>query len=278
MPEGDTVRRVADYLRPRLAGRPIDTGHVRHRPDIVLEGRRIEEVYPRGKHLFFALDDDTLLRSHLGMHGSWHRYPAGVAWRRPAGQASIVLRVDGQDYVCFLAEDVEHLRAHGARQRQIEGRLGPDLLAADVDFGRILERARRFLDPEALVCDLLLDQRVAAGIGNIFKSEVLFVASTHPGRRAGDLDDAQVTRLFRTGQELLQRNVEREPRITRLPGEGDAAGRRSPRPRGLPPTDRGGLWVYRRAGRPCFRCGAPIARDLMGRTWRATYWCDRCQR
>ncbi len=260
MPEGDTVRKIADYLQPRLTGCRIEAGRVRHRPDIELAGRVIQDVHAHGKHLFIRLDDGTLLRSHLGMHGSWHRYPAGKPWRRPREEASIELTVEGQTYVCFHAEEVEHVRAGSVRERQIETGLGPDLLQDAIDLDAVVERAGRFVDPDALAVDLLLDQRVASGIGNVYKSEILFIERIDPRLRAGDLGDSRIRRLFETGRSLLQRNIGRGPRTTRFAG--DAAGR---------------LWVYGRRGLPCFRCGRPIRRAMLGRTRRSTYWCETCQ-
>lgn len=259
MPEGDTVHKIAGYLRERILGATIQGGGLAHFPEVNLAGRRIVDVRVHGKHLFLALDDATLLRSHLGMNGEWHRYPAGAPWRRPAHQASIVIDLGPQVYVCFRAEEVELLPEAGVRRREIENRLGPDLLSDAVDLHTVLRRARRFLDPEAPAVDLLLDQRVASGIGNVYKSEVLFIERIDPHTSLARLADGEILRLFGQARDLLRRNVGPGRRVTRFE---DAA-----HP----------LWVYKRRGRPCLRCGRPIRYERLGRTPRSTYFCASCQ-
>ncbi|MFB3909573.1 MAG: Fpg/Nei family DNA glycosylase [Candidatus Eisenbacteria bacterium] len=261
MPEGDTVHKIAGYLAPRLTGRTIRAGRAAAHPEVDLAGRRIEEVRVHGKHLFFSLDDGTWLRSHLGMHGSWHRYPSGQRWRLSPARASIVLETEGEVYVCFDAEEVERVRRGSVREREIETRIGPDLLAPELDLDRVVARARRFVDPDATAADLLLDQRVASGIGNVYKSEVLFLEGIAPRRTFAALDDETIRRLYGTARDLLQRNVGAGPRVTRFAGEGTE----------------GRLWVYHRLSLPCFRCGRPIRYARIGRTNRSTYWCAACQ-
>jgi len=279
MPEGDTVHQVAEYLRQRLIGVPIDAANVPSLPGLDLEGRRITQVATHGKHLFFVFEEGGVLRSHLGMHGSWHRYPRGQAWKRPARQASIELHAGGQVYVLFQAEEVEWFRRGAVRDRQIDRRLGPDLMASDPSIETILLRARQFLEPETIVADLLLDQRIAAGIGNVYKSEVLFLEAVLPRRPIGLLDDEAVERMFQTARRMLLHNAGPGPRVTtrELPRR-IAEKNQGPTPPGVQrPTATARLWVYGRSGRPCRACGAPIRSERMGRHWRSTYWCPRCQ-
>ncbi|MBK1732715.1 DNA-formamidopyrimidine glycosylase family protein [Thiococcus pfennigii] len=260
MPEGDTIHKLAAYLGPRLVGRTIATGVVRTATVQSLAGRRIEAVWALGKHLLIALDDGTLLRSHLGMWGAWHRYGRDEPWRRPAREAAIELRVEDEVYVCFGPREVERLRDQGLRHRALATRLGPDLIASEADETAIVRRARELLDPTTPLVDLLLDQRIAAGIGNVYKCEVLFLERRHPLARLGAIEDAGIAALYRRARGLLRDNLGGGPRITRrVANEPD------------------GLWVYRRRGRPCHACGTALAYARLGADRRATYWCPRCQ-
>jgi len=217
-------------------------------------------VVAQGKHLFIELDDGRLLRSHLGLYGSWHHYAPGESWRKPARQAAIELETDDAVYVCFNAREVELLRGGSVRERIVRTRLGPDLTSADPALDLLPARAREFLESDTLVADVLLDQRVACGIGNVYKSEVLFLERVDPLAPLGDVEDEALDRLYATAHELLRRNLGGGPRTTRF--ERDGAGR---------------LWVYGRSGLPCLRCGTAIAHAPLGRAMRATFWCPDCQ-
>lgn len=261
MPEGDTIHKVAALLRPRLRGATLQAGRLRDLPAAALGGRRIEDVYARGKHLFVAFDGGLLLRSHLGLHGSWHRYAPTEPWRRPRRQACIELELEADVFVCFNAKEVELVREGSVRERHWMSRLGPDLLDPSVDLDAVARRARQLLDTSALVVDLLLDQRVAGGIGNVYKSEILFLEGMSPHRRLAGLKDGEIAPLYARAATLLARNLGAGPRVTRFERDGAGA-----------------VWVYRRGGLPCLRCGRPIQWARLGRGWRSTYWCSRCQR
>lgn len=260
MPEGDTIHKLAGYLRPRLEGRLIDTGVARLPERKPLAGRRIRSVAALGKHLLIAFDDGALLRTHLGMWGAWHRYAVGEPWRRPERQAVVELCVEGNLYVCFGAQQVEWLRSAGLRHRVLAAQLGPDLVSGDADYATILQRAREILDPTVPLVDCLLDQRIAAGIGNVYKSEVLFLEHRHPLTRLAEIDDSGLEQLYRHARALLRSNLGGGPRVTR-PGPGNG-------PR---------LWVYRRRAEPCLVCNTPVTYARLGVDQRATYWCATCQ-
>ena len=141
-------------------------------------------------------------------------------------------------------------------------RLGPDLLAPPIPIDAVVRRARR--SPAASVAELLLDQRVACGLGNVYKCEVLFLHELAPYTAVRDVTDTQIEALFRRGAELLTANL--------------GPGRR--RTRGLDARERSGprFWVYDRGGRPCLRCAGPVRVDRVGDAARVTFWCPRCQR
>jgi endonuclease-8 len=194
------------------------------------------------------------------MYGSWHRYRRGEVWRKPTRQASIVIETEQMDYVCFNAKEVQWLRSRGFRRLDQGNRLGPDLIKDGARMDEILGRVEDLLPPETAVVDLLLDQRVAAGIGNVYKSEVLFLERQSPRQCLRDLHRDTISALYRRAALLLRENLGGGPRTTR-----DNCDRR------------GRLWVYGRFDFPCLRCGEPIQRASMGKHPRSTYWCENCQ-
>lgn len=262
MPEGDTLHKIAGFMHPRLAGKPlVQVVAARSRlPE--LEGGVVRRVYAAGKHLLVELPD-WVLRVHLGMHGAWHRYAPGEAWRKPRGQVSVQLHTQDEVFVCFNAQDVECLRPH-EMGRSAVARLGPNLLNAHCDMAEVLRRA---LAQPASTClaDLLLDQRVAAGLGNVFKCELLFMHRLHPLTPRGRVDAAALERLYATGQVQLRNNTGGWRRTTTYDA---SAGLQVGKPR---------LYVYGRKELPCWECQTPIAKAVLGETRRVTYWCPRCQ-
>jgi endonuclease VIII len=260
LPEGDTVHKLAAALRIRLCGRITRRLELKRLDASALVGRKVSDVSSHGKHLFLELDNGLVLRSHLGMYGAWHQYLPTEAWRKPVWQASIVLEVDQRVFVCFNAKEVEILPAQGYRLLDASRRLGPDLIQDHLAPDVLVGRARALLGPDAPLVDLLLDQRVAAGIGNVYKSEVLFLERQPPLAPLAATPSPAIIALFRTAAELLRRNLQGGPRVTRPPDDG-----------------RGRLWVYGRAALPCLRCGAEIQRGTMGANRRITYWCPACQ-
>jgi endonuclease-8 len=261
MPEGDTLFRAARTLASVLEGKSI----VRvHSPLAALEhprlvGRRIDRVEARGKNLLMRFDDGRMLRTHLRMHGSWHVYRTGERWQRAAWRARLVLEVEGFVAVCFDAPVVELSRASIAEQRPALAALGPDILTPDFDHAEARRRLRALPDRE--LGDAILEQRALAGIGNIYKSETLFVCRADPFAKVASLEDAELDRVIAEARTLMLRNIEpgRRMRTTRM----DA-----PRAR---------FHVYGRSGAPCFACGAAIRMRRQGEAARSTYFCPSCQ-
>jgi endonuclease-8 len=259
MPEGDTLHRVAARLRPALAGRALSEIEApRLRGERPRAGDRIEDVEARGKHLLVHFAGGLTLRTHLRMNGSWHLYGPGERWRRPRGQMRVALEVEGGwQAVCFAAPDVETYRrgpSGGAEPRVLDA-LGPDLCGADVDLDAVLDRLGTVASPDAEVGEVLLDQRVASGIGNVYKSEACFACRLDPFTPLAELGDADRRRVYEVAHRLLRANVGGGPRRTHP----------------------GGLAVYRKPGRPCPRCGVAIRVKRQGPHARATYWCPGCQ-
>jgi endonuclease VIII len=263
MPEGDTVFKLARYLLPELAGERVAHGQARLIPSrqaVTLDGRVISTVYARGKHLFIAFDDGWTLRSHLGMRGSWHGYAPGEPWRRPRRRADVVVDIGRRLFACFNPLQVEWLREGGVRHRRLDVVLGPDLLAEPLDPVVMVQRLRQLADGGAPVVDVLLDQRIACGIGNVYKSEVLFLHGVYPRTPVRDCDDDLFAALYLEAARLLARNTRGGPRVTRWSND-----------------DAGRLWVYGRTGRPCHRCDTGVVSAALGRGLRSTFWCPVCQ-
>lgn len=270
MPEGDTIFRAAATLHRVLAGRVVTRfasafpSLNRVADDHPIAGRRVESVAARGKHLLMTFSGDLILHTHLRMNGSWHVYPAGARWRRPARDMRVLVATAEAEAVGFNIPVAEFLTpATLARHRTLTA-LGPDLLDARFDRAAVL--ARLHARPAEAIADLLLDQRVVAGIGNVFKSEILFLAGVFPFAPAGTLADATLETIVGVALTLLRANVADRP----------TAPTRGRRTTGrLHPAE--GLWVYGRGGRPCRRCGTLIAAAKTGVDARLTYWCPSCQ-
>jgi endonuclease-8 len=269
MPEGDTLFRIAEALRPHLAGRRIVSATARQpgpRAEL-LRGTSVESVEARGKHLLIRFDSGLVLRTHLGMHGSWHRYAPGERWHRPPSRARIVLETGSAVVVCFDAPTVELFDGRAEAIHPVISALGPDLMSAGFHDASLEEVLRRLRDPSRAsltIAEALLDQHAMAGVGNVYKSEVLFVERVDPFALVRAVTDETLHTLILTSRRLLLANRAGGPRVTTAPRVGTLrAGER--------------LWVYDRAGKPCRRCGTPIRQRSHGELDRLTFWCPSCQ-
>ncbi len=274
MPEGDTIFRAARTLHRALAGHAVTRFEsvypqlTRIDVDAPLVERLIERVEARGKHLLIWFSGDLVLRTHMRMSGSWHIYRPGERWQRPARDMRMVVGVETFVAVGFNIPVAEFDSSHTLERHEHLGSLGPDLLAPSPDPDEALRRMRARPDEE--IGPVLLNQRVAAGIGNIFKSETLFLCGIDPFARIADLADDQLRALLTTAQRLLSANVldsSTEGIVTYF-GLRRTTGRADP-------SDR--LWVYGRRSKPCRRCDTPITSAKQGLDARLTYWCPRCQ-
>jgi endonuclease-8 len=262
VPEGDTIFRAAARLRTALVGKQLVELELRRDP----RGRRSPEpgtaitgVEAAGKHLLVHFADGHVLHTHMQMTGAWHVYRPSERWRRPGHSARVVIRVDdGTTAVCFAAPIVELRHERDGRDRHTRAsrmleRLGPDLCESVVDLDAVMARLAS-LEPNTELAAALLDQRVAAGIGNVFKSEICWAERIFPFTAIAELDEPTRRRIYETARRQLTSNL--------------TTARRA--------TFGGGLAVYRRAGRRCARCGETIV-SRRDRASRSTYWCPRCQ-
>jgi endonuclease-8 len=274
MPEGDTIHRAARTLHRALAGRRITQFEsplpalTRVDEDRGLVGRTIERVAANGKHLLLYLEDDLVLHTHMRMNGSWHIYRPGERWQRSATDMRVLIATDEYVAVGFNIPVAEfHTSRTLARSRLKD--IGPDLLSEAFDKSDATLRLRARAQVE--VADALLDQRAVAGIGNIYKSEILFMCGILPFRRIADLSDDELQSILDTARRVMSANL--------APGSPAAIVTYRTLRRATRRADpSGSVWVNGRTAKPCRKCGTPIARRQQGDDARATYWCRQCQK
>jgi endonuclease-8 len=274
VPEGDTIFRSARTLHRVLAGHTVtrfETAYAhldRVNVDTPIAGRIVERCEAAGKHLLIVFSGDLILRTHMRMNGSWHVYRHGERWWR--GPQAMRVRIDTADWVA-VAFDVpvaEFVTPRELATTDPVAKLGPDLLKPEFDRA---EAVRRIVASGARpIAMTLLDQRIVAGIGNVYKSEVLFLAGVHPETPSSAVPAAALEGMLDIARGLLKDNVI----------EGTAAAIQTFR--NLRQTNRAAdhdqnLWVYGRRGKPCRKCGAPIEMKKMGVEARPSFWCGACQ-
>jgi endonuclease-8 len=273
MPEGDTIFRVARTLNRALAGRTVTRfdsvfSHLTRVDDTArIRGRTIDRVDARGKHLLIWFSGDLVLRTHMRMHGSWHIYRPGERWQRSRDDMRIVLETPDILAVAFMVPVAEFMSADAIDRAESLRDLGPDLLRDDFDPAVAVSRLQQRGDME--IADALLDQRALAGIGNIYKSETLFATRINPFTPVSRVTGEQLAALVARAVTFMRANIGEDSRgIATCGGLRRTTGQFDPGAR---------FWVYGRAGKPCRRCGTPIARAKQGPNARSTYWCPRCQ-
>ena len=271
MPEGDTLYHYAERLRPFLKGRTIERADSRWPARVGgLAGVRVLDVESVGKHLLIAFADapePSTLRIHLGMKGSVHRYDVEERWRRPFSEMSLVLETAHDVIVGFFFKELDRFATKARAQHRPLAQLGPDLLR-DADLDEVTARTREIASGEEAIALCLLDQRVACGIGNVYKCEALFLEGHSPFKKVSALDDGDVRALYARAAQLMLRNIR--------PTESAWVGMRTTSTRKSEPH-----YVYDRAGKPCLECGVRVQcenqSDLTREYTRLTWWCPRCQ-
>jgi endonuclease-8 len=273
MPEGDTIFRAARTLHRALAGHEVVRFEsvfpalTRVDDDAPVAGRRVEGVTAAGKHVLMRFSGDLVLRTHMRMNGSWHIYRPGEPWRRPRRDMRIVVATASFEAVGFNVPVAEFLGPRALARQDDLRLMGPDLLSEGFDPAEALRRLRG--RPELSIADALLNQRLVAGAGNVYKSEVLFLCGVNPFARVADVDDERIMAILATARKHLQANViDPTASIVTYRGYRRTTGRADPSER---------LYVYGRAGKPCRKCGTSISMSAQGPDARLTYWCPRCQ-
>ena len=273
MPEGDTLYRTANTLRKALVGQTVTRFETAVEAVAAVDarhhvaGRTVSAVEARGKHLLITLAapdpapegvTDLVLHTHLRMTGSWHIYRPGEKWQKPASRAVATLYTDAFVAPCFSAPVVELLTAWQAERHPDLVSLGPDAMTSEFDAEEALRRLRR--RPEVEIGVGLMDQRAMAGVGNVYKSEVMFLKRVSPFRKIGELEPGVLEGLVEESHRLMRLNQTNGARRTRF---------------GLNERER--LWVYGRSGEPCYACGTLIRMRRQGLDARSTYYCPQCQ-
>lgn len=260
MPEGDTLRRAAETLTPVLEGRIVTDLWFKklrgYRPRV---GDLIHSVDAVGKYLLIEFDRRLVLYTHLGMSGRWRATTLEQAVPRDP-RLRVIIETDAGRALCFAAPEIAtHISGSGTAPTD---RLGPDLSDDEVDLDEVVRRSRARAEEHTglTMAALLLDQTVAAGVGNVFKSETLFVAGVHPFTLVTDVDDDRLTKIWSVAHRQLVANRSSRYRSTTRA------------------NDVGRTYVYGRHRLGCRRCDNAILFSPAGeRTARSTYWCPTCQ-
>ena len=274
MPEGDTIYRAARALGHVLEGKLVTRFETALAPlasvddDTPVAGRTVEKVESRGKWLLLHFSGDLILATHMLMSGSWHIYRSGERWHRGRREMRAVIATAEFEAVAFNVPIAKFYTARTLARNSAIPKLGPDLL--DAAFAADEAKARLLARGEEEIANMLLNQRVMAGLGNVYKSEVLFACGVHPFRLVSTLTAAEVDCIVERAKRFLEANVK------------DGAGSGMVTYTGLRRTTRAAdpgarLWVYRRQGKECRRCGTAILMRRQGPGARSTYWCPACQ-
>jgi len=270
MPEGDTVYLAARRLHTALGGRQIIASDFRlpNLATVDLSGVGFREVRSYGKHLLFRLDNQRTVHTHFRMDGSWHLYRSSESWRGgPGHHVRVVLRTSDVVAVGYRLHDVALVPTE--RESELIGHLGPDILAEEWPLADVIQRLQT--RPHVSIAAALTDQRIVAGIGNIYRCESLFLAGVDPWIPVGQLPESLSRECFDVARTLLMRNREHSSQAT----TGDRARAH---------------FVYGRAQRPCYRCQTRIMAKRVDETssrevafnrgaanQQTVTWCPTCQ-
>ena len=222
------------------------------------DGRTIERVSSHGRHLEIVWDDGVTLHTFLRFSGSWHLYRADARWHKPMKDVRVVIEVADLYAVCFNAPVVESFRQFDRHRHPGFGTAGPDLSRANADLDQCVERILHDAEPTMPIAEVLLDQQVVSGVGNVDRCEVLWAVGLSPFATAGSISAADAREIVETAARLLRSNVGHSSRVV-VPEVGST------------------LSVYGRNGQRCERCGDTIKVKRIGEMKRLLYWCPGCQ-
>jgi endonuclease VIII len=274
VPEGDTIYRAARALGQALEGKVVRRFETALAPlasvddNTPVAGRTAERVESRGKWLLIQFSGDLILVTHMLMSGSWHIYRVGERWQRPRREMRAVIATAEFEVVAFNVPVAKFYTAHTLARNSAIPKLGPDLLG--VDFAADEAKARLLAHGDEEIANVLLNQQVLAGLGNVYKSEVLFACGVHPFRIASTLRNAEIDCILDRARHFLEANVKNGADGGMVTYSGLRRTTRAADPGAR-------LWVYRREGKECRRCGAAILMRRQGLGARSTYWCPVCQ-
>jgi endonuclease-8 len=258
VPEGEAIHRTAAALRTALVGKAVLCFEApRLDGPVPAAGRVIELVENHGRKLDIVWDDGLILHTNMLFGGAWHLYRIDERWRKPSSQLRVAITVEDFVAVCFGARGVETFREFDTHRHPGFGRTGPDLSAASPDTSAAVSALQRYAEPDAPIAEVLLDQQVASGIGNVFRSEILWECKQHPFAPVSVLADDDLNGIVTTAVNMLRDNVRAVAT--------DVSAK---------PTD---LAVYGRNGQRCRRCGDTIEVRRAGARARLLYWCPGCQ-
>ena len=221
-------------------------------------GRVVERVASHGRHLEIVWDDGIVLHTHLRKNGAWHLYRDGELWRRSVTEMRVEVRTADWVGVCFSAPVVETYRQFDRSRHPGFGSFGPDLSEPDADLDESANRLYHHPDQDAFVAEVLLDEHIARGLGNVYRCELLWSTQVHPFATVSSLDGDDCAMIIEAAAQLVRSNIRREP--TRI---------------GPPPLTH--LQVYGRNGQQCSRCGDTVEVCRSGEHGRLLYWCSGCQ-
>jgi endonuclease VIII len=274
MPEGDTIFRSARALNLALQGKQVERFETEYAKlasvddQSPIAGRTIERVESRGKWLLIHFSDNLILVTHMLMSGSWHIYRRGERWQRSRSHMRAVIATTDFEAVAFDVPVAEFHTEQSLERNTTVPKLGPDLLSAKFSEEEALQRLAAHSEEE--IGNVLLNQRVVAGIGNVFKSEICFTCSVNPFAKVSSLTKTKLEEILEASKRLMAANVTEgaSDRIVTYTGLRRTTGADNPTAR---------LWVYGRRGEQCRRCGTLIQMRKQGIGVRSTYWCSECQ-
>jgi endonuclease-8 len=278
MPEGDTIYRAARALEKALGSKVVtafETGLAKLasvNDDTPLVGRTVEKVEARGKWCLIFFSGDLILVTHMLMSGTWHIYRTGEKWWQPKNRMRAAITCDDYQAVAFNVPIAEFHTARSLERKSQLQRLGLDVLGDEFSIEAGVRALRKYGDshPAHEIAVVLLNQRVLAGLGNVYKSEVAFAAGVNPFRQMSTITERDMIAMIEASHKYMRANV--------LDGSGDgivtySGNRRTTH--SMHAAER--LWVYGREGKECRRCGVSILRRKQGEQSRSTYWCPNCQ-
>ena len=278
MPEGDTIYRAARAMQKAIGGKVVTAFEANVATlasvadDKGIAGRTVEKVEARGKWCLVHFSGDLILLTHMLMSGSWHIYKTGEKWWMGRNRMRCALTCGDYQAVAFNVPVAEFHTARSLERNSQVPKLGVDILSDDysVEAGVRALKQRMVSDPTEEVAVALLNQRVLAGLGNVYKSEVAFAGGVNPFRQMRTLTDREMEVMADVSQRYMKANV--------MDGSGDGIVTYSGNRRTTHSMDRSDrLWVYGRQGQECRRCGALVMMRKQGEQARSTYWCPACQ-